>query len=70
MPRKIETYDGKILLIRPDRYVAAAFAPQDAATVAETLTAQVGVQVGAQVEAQIGAQIDAGAGIGTHPEGR
>lgn len=42
VPRKLEPYQGKILLIRPDRYVAAAFASPQAPAVAEALAAQIG----------------------------
>ena len=41
--RKLGPYKGKILLVRPDRYVAAACAPGDAGTMAETLAAQIGI---------------------------
>jgi 3-(3-hydroxy-phenyl)propionate hydroxylase len=41
--RKLGPYKGKILLVRPDRYVAAAYAPGDAGTMAETLAAQIGI---------------------------
>lgn len=43
IPRKLGPYKGKILLVRPDRYVAAAYAPGDAGTMAETLAAQIGI---------------------------
>ena len=40
--RKLEPYRGKILLIRPDRYVAAACSPADGAAMAEALAGLVG----------------------------
>ena len=40
--RKLEPYRGKILLIRPDRYVAAACLPAGAAAIAEALSGLVG----------------------------
>ena len=43
LPRKIGPYHGRILLIRPDRYVAAGFAPENADTTAAALAAQIGV---------------------------
>lgn len=43
LPRKIGPYHGRILLIRPDRYVAAGFAPENADTAAAALAAQIGV---------------------------
>jgi 3-(3-hydroxy-phenyl)propionate hydroxylase len=38
MPERFAAYRGKILLVRPDRYVAAAFAPGEAGTVAAQLS--------------------------------
>ncbi len=43
LPRKLRPYAGRILLVRPDRYVAAAFPPDRAAETAEALAAQIGV---------------------------
>jgi len=44
LPRKLEPYKGKILLIRPDRYVAAACTPGAMEeTMADTMAAQIGV---------------------------
>ena len=40
--RKLEPYRGRILLIRPDRYVAAACLPAGAAAIAEALSGLVG----------------------------
>jgi len=40
--RKLEPYRGRILLIRPDRYVAAACSPAGAAAIAEALSGLVG----------------------------
>ena len=42
LPARFARYRGKILLVRPDRYVAAAFAPQDARPAAERLAALLG----------------------------
>lgn len=42
VPRKLVPYQGKILLVRPDRYVAAAFAPAQAASVAQALATRIG----------------------------
>ena len=44
MPRKLTHYKGKILLIRPDRYVAAAFTSENAAATAEKIAAQIGLK--------------------------
>lgn len=38
-PDQLIPYDGKILLVRPDRYVAAAFAPDEASHIAGKLAA-------------------------------
>ena len=43
LPRKLQPYAGKIILVRPDRYVAAAFAPAGAEDAAQALARQIGV---------------------------
>lgn len=43
LPKKLRAYVGKILLVRPDRYVAAALAPGRAAEAAQALARQIGV---------------------------
>ena len=45
LPRKLEPYRGKILLIRPDRYVAAAFAPESAPEAAGAVADQIGIDI-------------------------
>lgn len=39
---KFRPYEGKILLVRPDKYVAATFAPADAGTVADDIARRMG----------------------------